>query len=119
MKNIVYLMLDEKKDFALFKVGFTSNLVQRLSQYTTHNPLTRAIDTVVTYGKTKRTVENKFHEEVKKRGYDFVVATADGKTTEWFKVEYTDKFYNELKEKGLRAFDIGKNRKSSGEVKAD
>lgn len=109
--NTIYLMLDEKKDFALFKVGFAGTLMTRLYAYTTHNPLCNCISYVHTMEKSKRTVENAFHNEIVKKGYNFINATMDDKKTEWFKVEYNDPFYSELKEKGLSAFQCGKTRK--------
>lgn len=117
MANTVYLMLDEKKDFALFKIGFTSNFTKRLYSYTTHNPLVRAIDTIATQKKSKRKVEKKFHEEIEKMGYNFLTATIDGKKTEWFIVQYNDPMYTNLKENGIKAFVNGRSRKNSGEIK--
>jgi hypothetical protein len=112
--NITYLMKDEKREFCLFKVGFASNLMSRVYQYTTHNPLNECISYVETMEKSKKKVEEIFHEEIIKRGYTFVNAKIDNKKTEWFKVSYDDPFYTELNEKGLCAFNCGKRRKDHG-----
>jgi hypothetical protein len=64
--------------------------------------------------KTGRRLEKTFHEEIEKMGYEFISAVIDGKQTEWFKVSYEDKFFDELCEKGLNAFKSGKNRKNYG-----
>lgn len=112
--NTIYLIKDEKKDFALFKVGFASALRTRLYAYTTHNPLAECISYVKTQEKSGRKVEKMFHDEIISRGYDFAIAKIDGKKTEWFKVDYNDPFYNELIAKGFNAFQCGKNRKDNG-----
>lgn len=112
--NMIYLMKDEKRDFALFKVGFASNLMTRIYAYTTHNPLNECISTVNTRESSKRKVEEMYHSEIIKLGYKFVNAKIDNKKTEWFKVNYDDPFYTELCEKGLNAFKCGKNRKNYG-----
>lgn len=112
--NFVYLMLDEKKDCANFKVGFASDLSKRMSAYATHNPQAMCIDYVKTRQKSDKAVETMFHHEILKRGYTFIVSVGVWKKTEWFKVAYDDPFYEELKIKGLRAFNCGKNRKSYG-----
>ena len=107
-------MKDEKRKYCLFKVGFAKNLKKRVDQYTTHNPEVECISFLQTMEKTGRKLEKTFHEEIKQMGYEFVTAVIDGKTTEWFKVSYDDKFYNELCAKGLSAFKSGKNRKNYG-----
>lgn len=112
--NKIYMMLDEKKDFALVKIGFASNLMIRVYQYTTHNPLTECISVIDTMAKSKRNVEKMFHEEIEKMGLEFVKAKIDGKKTEWFKVEYDSQLYKDIKTKGLNAFKCGKNRKNLG-----
>lgn len=112
--NDIYLMIDEKRNHALCKVGFASHLAQRIYSYTTHNPEVKCISYVKTMEKSRHKVEIMFQEEVKKRGYDFVTAVIDGKATEWFIVDYSDPFFAELMEKGLNAFSCGKNRKNYG-----
>ena len=109
--NKVYLMMDEKKDYALFKVGFASNLSQRFYSYTTHNPLVECISYIETMEKSKRKIEKDFHSEIEKMGLTFIKATMDGKKTEWFKIEYNNPLYKELKSKGLSTFKCGKGRK--------
>lgn len=114
MTNYIYLMKDEKKDFALFKVGFTSDMERRFTHYTTHNPLIECISYIRTYEKSKRFVETMIHQEIRSKGYKFITARIDGKTTEFFKVSYDDSFYKELNEKGLNAFKFARNRKNLG-----
>lgn len=116
--NTLYMMMDEKRDYALFKVGFTTNMDKRLAQYACHNPLVECISTLATMGKTGRQLEHRVHTELSEMGYDRVVALLDGRTTEWFKVAYTDPLYTELKVKGLLAFKVCKGRKERGEVRA-
>jgi hypothetical protein len=112
--NYIYLMKDEKKNHALFKAGFAKDIATRVYAYTSHNPEVQCISTIRTMDKSKRNIEAIFHEEIKARGYEFVTAQIDGKTTEWFKVSYDDPFYAELEEKGLTAFKCGKRRKNYG-----
>ena len=114
MTNYIYLMKDEKKDFALFKVGFTSDMEQRFKSYATHNPLIECISYIRTYEKSKRFVETMIHQEIESKDYKFITAKINGKTTEFFKVDYNDSFYKELNEKGLNAFKFTKNRKNLG-----
>lgn len=117
--NSIYLMLDEKKDFALFKVGFASNLFQRMIYYATHNAGAQCIDYVKTQVKSKHQVEKQFHTEIKARGYNFYKSSLTGSYTEWCKISYDDPFYTELKSKGLNAFRCGKRRKNYGEFKVE
>lgn len=112
MANKIYLMVSEAKDYALFKVGFTSNLLQRFTAYSTHNANCKCVSTNTTYAKSKRAVETAYHNEILAKGYDFSVSALNGKKTEWFKVSYNDPFYEELLTKGLQAFKTGKNRKN-------
>lgn len=112
--NKIYLMRDEKRNHALFKVGFTKDLDNRFYFYTTHNPEVECISYVNTKESSDRRVEEQFHKEIIARGYKMVTAVIDGKKTEWFKVEYTDPFFDELCERGLNAFKCGKNRKNFG-----
>jgi hypothetical protein len=108
-------MCDEKRNYCLFKVGFTTDLDGRLYAYTSHNPEARCISTVKTQLESGRNIEKLFHKEIQARGYEFVTAIIDGKQTEWFKVPYTDQFFGELSAKGLNAFRCGRNRKNYGE----
>ena len=114
--NELYLMLDQKRFYALFKAGFAKNLAKRIYQYTTHNPEVRCISHIKTQLKTKREIEKLFHQEIISRGYEMVTAVIDGKKTEWFRVSYDDPFYAELCELGLCAFNCGKRRKDYGEL---
>jgi hypothetical protein len=111
-------MIDEKRDFCLFKVGFASSLLARFYQYTTHNPLADCISSIQTMEKSKRAIEDRFHNEIIARGYNFVNAKIDHKRTEWFAISYDDPFYMELKTCGLNAFKCGKNRKNYGTYRA-
>ena len=111
----VYLMMDEKKDYAIFKAGFAKDLETRIYAYTTHNPEVRCISHVKTRESSKRKVEEMFHAEIVARGYEMMAAHMDGKKTEWFKVSYDDPFYTELMTCGLCAFKCGKRRKNYGE----
>lgn len=113
--NNVYLMKDEKRNYCLFKVGFTSDLLTRMKAYASHNAETECISVVKTQAKSGKNIEKAFHDEVKARGYGFVYSTMNGNKTEWFKVSYEDDFYTELCEKGLNAFKCGKNRKNHGD----
>jgi hypothetical protein len=115
--NGIYLMKDEKRNYCLFKVGFTSNIDARIKQYTTHNPECECVSIIRTQVKSKRNIEKIFHDEIQKRGYIFTTAVIDGKTTEWFRVSYNDEFFNQLTTKGLTAFQCGKNRKNYGEYR--
>ena len=112
--NYIYLMKDEKRNYALLKAGFAKDISTRVYAYTTHNPEVQCISTMRTMEKSKRNIEAMFHAEIESRGYEFVTAIIDGKKTEWFKVNYDDPFYAELEEKGLNAFKCGKNRKNYG-----
>ena len=114
--NELYLMIDEKRNYALVKAGFAKNIESRIYAYTTHNPEVRCVSHVKTQLKSKREVEKMFHEEIIKRDYEMVTAIIDGKKTEWFRVSYEDPFYSELCEKGLCAFNCGKRRKNYGEL---
>jgi hypothetical protein len=112
--NRIYLMVDEKKSHALVKVGFTSNIWQRIIAYVTHNPEVKCLGTIEIQQRTKRAVEKQFHTEITNKGYKFVYGQIISKKTEWFIVEYNDPFYKEILDKGLNAFDTGKNRKFKG-----
>ena len=116
--NAIYLMRDEKRNFCLYKVGYTQDLDKRVNAYTTHNPLVECISFVFTQKRSKREVEKMFHEEIKSMGYTFITAEIDGKMTEWFKVDYTDPLYEALNNKGLNAFKCGKGRKCYTMAKA-
>jgi hypothetical protein len=113
--NEIYLMVDEKRYYALVKPGFASDLAQRVYAYTTHNPEIRCISHVHTMKKTEKRIEEMFHAEMVRRGYEAVKAVIDNKQTEWFKVSYEDPFYEAIMEKGLCAFNCGKRRKNYGE----
>ena len=115
MFNEIYLMVDEKRHYALVKPGFASDLSKRVYQYTTHNPEVRCISHIHTMKKSGKKVEALFHAEMIRRGYTTITAIIDGKSTEWFKVEYDDPFFSAIMENGLCAFTCGKRRKNYGE----
>jgi hypothetical protein len=113
MTNRLYLLIDEKRQYALVKVGFTKDFEKRKGGYLTANPEAHLIDLVATQERTGRTIEKLFHQELEKRGY----LRANGniekiKRSEWFRIPYTDPFLQEIQAKGFQAFTNGKNRKS-------
>lgn len=114
MCNAIYMMKDEKREFALFKIGFAKELENRVKCYATHNPMIECVSHMATYTKSKHQVEIAFQTEFELMGYERVSSFINGQHTEWFKVEYNDPFYSELCEKGLSAFKCGKNRKNLG-----
>jgi hypothetical protein len=113
--NVIYLMMDEKKNHVLVKPGFASDLASRMRAYTTHNPEVRCISYVKTQEKSKHFVEGLFHKELISMGYKRIYGVMNGVKTEWFKIAYDDPFYCELCELGLCAFKCGKRRKNYGE----
>lgn len=113
--NTIYLMMDEKRNYALIKPGFASDLASRMRAYTTHNPEVRCISYVKTQEKSKHFVEGLFHKELTEMGYERIYGVMNGIKTEWFKIAYDDPFYTTLCELGLCAFKCGKRRKNYGE----
>lgn len=109
--NTLYLLIDEKKDFALVKIGFTSNLQMRLKSYSTANPWATLHSVVHTKSHMKHELEKRLHNEITKKGYDFVISKNLFTKTEWFKISYDDPFYMEIMEKGFKAFKTTKNHK--------
>lgn len=109
--NQIYLIKDEKKDYCLFKIGFTRDLIGRVNSYAGYIPTFQLVSAVSTMAKSKMKIEKAFHQEVEKLGYKFINARINFRKTEWFAVSYNDPFYNELNSKGLKAFATGKNRK--------
>lgn len=113
--NAVYMLIDEKRTHALVKIGFASNLSDRMDSYMTENPEIRCISYIHTMKKTKQGVERTIQKEFSAKGFERVQGRIDGRTTEWFKVSYESTFYGELLAKGLNAFQCAKNRKNYGE----
>lgn len=108
----IYLLVNEGKMGASFKVGYTHNLQARMRQYATHNDQAQLISAVITQERSKRAVETAFHSEIKKMGYEFNHSTLLWNIqTEWFTVSYSDPFYTSLMNNGLQAFQVGKGRK--------
>lgn len=87
-----------------YKVGYTSNLEKRLEAYNSHNPNIEVIDTVATYAKTKRHLENAIHNEIKSFGFEF------HNNREWFIVPNDRQ--EEFNNKGLKMFKACQNRKT-------
>ena len=104
---MIYLMKSEAREGTYFKVGYTTNLVKRLIPYFTHNPNVQLLETIVTYKKTKCTLESEIHKEILDRGYTFKVAK-NGTITEWFFVPKADE--KEFEEQGLAQFKACRNR---------
>jgi len=44
--SLVYCVVNCRSDPIVFKIGFTTNLNQRLRTYRTHNPLVRCLGTI-------------------------------------------------------------------------
>ena len=104
---MIYLVKTEVRNGTFFKVGFTSNLAQRLIPYFTHNPNVELLETVKTYKKTKHSLETEIKEEIKSLGYNFKVAK-NGTITEWFFVpKENEKDFERL---GLSQFKACQNR---------
>lgn len=115
MTNRLYLLIDEKRYYALVKIGFTSDLKARFFSYGTCNPEIECLDTIAIQQRTNREVEKKFHEELEKMGYSRARAKIITlKKSEWFKIPYNDPFLTEIRAKGFGAFQNGKKRKSLG-----
>ena len=91
--NTIYLMMDEKRNYALVKPGFASDLATRMRAYTTHNPEVRCISYVKTQERSKHSVEGLFHKELTEMGYERIFGVMNGIKTEWFKISYDDPFY--------------------------
>lgn len=97
---MIYLIKSEQRNGTLYKVGFTTNLIKRMAQYKSHNPNTQLLETVATYGKTKRHLESVIHSEIT---YNFV------NDSEWFFVPI--EYEKDFESKGLSQFKACKNRK--------
>lgn len=113
--NSLYLMIDEKRDFALVKVGFTTDLKSRLYAYSTHNPFVVCRDTMRTQPRSERKYERMVHEEMARCGYQFARSGVDNKLTEWVVMPYDSPLYANIKACGLKAFKCLRNKKSYGE----
>ena len=104
-------MIDEKRTSCLVKVGYTKDINERIDQYTTHNPFVECFGYIKTQNRSGRNIEALLHKELAARGYKKVSAIIDNKITEWFAIEYSDEFYDILKNKSLNAFKATKNHK--------
>ena len=105
---MIYLVKSEARNGTFFKVGFTSNLDNRMKCYSTHNPNIKLVETVVTYKKTKHNLETEVHNEIAKMGYTFHIVEINDILTEWFFVPIEKE--KEFEEKGLAQFSACKNR---------
>jgi hypothetical protein len=104
---MIYLVKSENRQGTYYKVGYTSNLVNRLIPYFTHNPSVELLETIKTYRKTNRELEVAIHSEIIEMGYTFKVAK-NGSETEWFFVPMDKE--KEFQLKGLAQFMACKNR---------
>ena len=109
-------MMDEKREYALFKVGYSTDIDKRMYSYTTASPEMRCIDRVETYAKTHTELDKQIKTELRQRGFLRTASAIDGKLTEWFRVPYDSDFYQELTTKGLRTFKACDKRKTYGEL---
>ena len=111
---VIYLMASASfnKDEIYFKIGYTSNLLNRLIPYITHNPSAKLLQTVTVYGKTKRQLETAIHNEIEELGLEFKIDERSGIATEWFAVNVNSQFLNDIKTNGLQVFKNCENRKS-------
>lgn len=108
----IYLIID--KNNALVKIGYTSNLTQRIYQYTTANPKAYIRDYCKIYEKTGRSLEKQAQAELRRLGGIPVIATMDGKITEWYDLENNPMVLQGLLTDGLQALTICQGRKSLG-----
>jgi hypothetical protein len=104
---MVYLMKSECREGTWYKVGYTTNLVQRLIPYFTHNPQAKLVETAKTQRKTRHALEIAIHNEIQAMGYGFKVAE-NGSITEWFFVPAGQE--KEFEHKGLAQFKAMKGR---------
>ena len=100
-------MKSESRKGTWYKVGYTTNLVQRLIPYFTHNPQAELVETAKTHRKTRHALETAIHNEIKDMGYSFKVAK-NGAITEWFFVPAEQE--KEFEHKGLAQFKAMKGR---------
>ncbi len=96
---MLYLLMDEKKDTTLIKIGKTSNLANREKAYHTTNPLVEKIS----YIKIKKDdiAEKEYHFEMILLGFERV------EQTEWFKINSNIAEF--IKYYGFNAFATTKN----------
>ena len=104
---MIYFVKSTDRNGTWFKVGYTTNLVNRLVPYFTHNPCFDIIETVKTQKKKKMALEKAIHNEIHALGYDFKVAK-NGSLTEWFFVPAEKE--QEFEAKGLGQFKAMKGR---------
>ena len=104
---MVYFVKSTDREGTWYKVGYTTNLVQRLVPYFTHNPCFDIVETAKTQRKTRHALETAIHSEIKAMGYSFKVAK-NGSITEWFFVPAEQE--KEFEHKGLAQFKAMKGR---------
>ena len=107
---MIYLLKQEARHGVYYKIGFASNLEKRFRQYSPHNAEVYCLESIVTYGKTKRQLERALHAELKKKGYKFDKAKINGSQTEFFFVPYGEEA-DRFEAKGLAQFKACKGRK--------
>ena len=76
---MLYLLIDEKKDFALLKIGYTEDLNKREQAYKTANPLIKKVAYMKRLG---REAEKEFQLELGLLGFNRI------DKTEWYKVPH-------------------------------
>ena len=107
----IYCLVDEKKDHALVKIGYSTNLFRRLAHYDTHNAELKFIGACECYKKTAHGLEKEFQAEIEKIGFSRLKGSLMRAETEWFAVGYDNQLYIDLMDKGMKAFRTTKNRK--------
>lgn len=109
---MIYLLKMELKSEVLYKIGFTSDSTtkKRFRSYGTENPAAICLQTIRTYNKTKRSLENAIHAEIRKQGYSFTEAAINGSLTEWYAMSYEQAKVFE-QNGGLATFKACKGRK--------
>lgn len=114
MKNTIYLIKSAsfEPNTVYYKVGFTSNLINRIKPYITHNPSMVLLQTAMVYEKTGRYLENAVHKEIEQLGFTFEFDKFLNIQSEWFKVSTASQFYKDIETYGLKVFRSCRQRKS-------
>jgi hypothetical protein len=105
-KIMVYLLKSASfnSNKVYYKIGFANNITNRLKNgYITDNPSVQLVESIMTYKKTKHSLEKELHNELKNKGYKFHIGLFNIKT-EWFEVDINDNI-------SLKNFKSCKNRK--------
>lgn len=104
-------MKAEFRTAAMFKVGFTDDLENRMTPYRTHNPGMELVSVLKTYAKTARNLENDIHNELREMGFAIKRGRNSKGASDWFSVDYDSDLYNRLNTEGLLFFKVCKGRK--------